>query len=381
MSVHDEAERPGIGQGLEAMRGPLGRAHHVPGYIYSSFEIFQLEKERIFMKQWLCVAREEEFERAGAYMTFRIMGEPVLVVRDAEGTLRAFANICAHRGVEVASGKGTAKEFMCPYHGWTYDLEGKLTGAAFMKEAEGFDPTTCHLPTLRLDIWAGWVFVCFDDDAPPLGEHVAEFDQAVGLLRQGECRQAITFTVDLDCNWKLVNENFVDYYHFKVLHSTTIGRRQARHDLEPVLMRNGGLSARPNAGPQNPTGQLMLGKLPWLEDQPEDFSINAFLPPTFHQFCGLERISGFLVWPLSPTRTRLVARQLYQKEHFSRPNFDEVVQTYRDAQLRVLEEDREMVTSLQRVMTTRGYHPGPLSTLESGVRHVINGYLDHLFPA
>ena len=370
---------PSIGQGLEAMRGPLERAHHVPGYIYSSPEVFQIEKERIFMKQWLCVAREEKFETAGAYTTFRIMGEPVLVVRDADGSLRAFANICAHRGVEVASGEGTAKEFMCPYHGWTYGLGGKLTGAAFMTGADGFDPATCRLPPLRLDIWAGWVFVCFDDDAPPLAEHVAEFEQAVGLVRQGECRQAIKFTTDLDCNWKLVNENFFDYYHFKVLHAASIGRSQSRHELDCTFLGNGGLSFRPHAGPQNPTGKLLLGKLPWLKDQPDDFSINAFLPPTFHQFCGLERLAGVVVWPLSPTRTRLVTRQLYQEEHFSRPEFDEVVQTYRDGQLRVLEEDREMVMSLQRVMTTRGYRPGPLSHLENGVRHVINGYLDRLF--
>ena len=237
---------------------------------------------------------------------------------------------------------------MCPYHGWTYSLEGKLTGAAFMKEAEGFDPTTCRLPPLRLDIWAGWVFVCFDDDAPPLAEHVGEFEQAVGLLRQGECRQAIKFTTDLDCNWKLVNENFVDYYHFKVLHSTTIGRRQARHDLEPVLMRNGGLSARPNADRKIRPASSCSASCPGSRTSPTTSRSTPSCRRPSTSSVAWSVLAGVLVWPLSPTRTRLVTRQLYQKEHFSRPDFDEVVQTYRDGQVRVLEEDREMVTSLQR---------------------------------
>ena len=142
---------------FSASRRPTALANHSPGYIYTSPEIFQREKEEIFLKDWLCVARTDELAEPGDYMTFRIVDEPIIVTRNSAGELAAFANVCKHRGVEVASGHGNTKEFSCPYHGWLYDLDGKLMGAPYMKEASGFNPAACRLDPVRLDTWAGWV--------------------------------------------------------------------------------------------------------------------------------------------------------------------------------------------------------------------------------
>ena len=99
-------------------RRPLREATHLPSEIYTSEALYELEKEKIYMQDWLAVARVEEIERAGDYMTFNIMGEPIVVTRDRAGTINAFYNICAHRGVEVVTGEGNAKQFKCPYHAW-----------------------------------------------------------------------------------------------------------------------------------------------------------------------------------------------------------------------------------------------------------------------
>ena len=104
--------------------------------------------------------------------------------------VHAFANMCRHRGVEVTTGNGNTSEFSCPYHGWLYDLTGKLIGAPYMKEAEGFDPRDCALRPLRADVWAGWIFVNFDLDAEPLAAFVADFAADFDLLRQEDCRLA-----------------------------------------------------------------------------------------------------------------------------------------------------------------------------------------------
>lgn len=125
---------------IEPTRQPLAQASHVPGDIYSSPEVFAREKERIFLKDWLCVARAEEIAKPGDYMTLRIMGEPVLIVRDLDGVAHAFANLCTHRGVELAVGQGNVKSFQCPYHAWTYDLNGQLRGAPFMGELSDSTP-------------------------------------------------------------------------------------------------------------------------------------------------------------------------------------------------------------------------------------------------
>ena len=100
------------------------------------------------MKDWLCVGRMEEIENPGDYIALRLLDEPIILARDNDGNVGAFANVCRHRGVEVASGSGNTQEFSCPYHGWLYDLQGNLVGAPYMKEAEGFDPTSCQLTPL-----------------------------------------------------------------------------------------------------------------------------------------------------------------------------------------------------------------------------------------
>jgi phenylpropionate dioxygenase-like ring-hydroxylating dioxygenase large terminal subunit len=122
-----------------ALRRPLEEASHAPGWLYSSPDVYRLEVERLFMRRWLFVGREEELPHPGDYFTLRVAGEPIVIARDADGVLRAFRNMCVHRGVEVAQGCGNARVLQCPYHGWTYDLSGRLTGAGYMKDSTGFE--------------------------------------------------------------------------------------------------------------------------------------------------------------------------------------------------------------------------------------------------
>ena len=195
----------------------------MPGYIYSAPEILELEKEKLFMRDWLCMAPAEEIENPGDYMTSRVLGEPMIIARNEKGEINAFANVCRHRGVEVASGAGNLNEFSCPYHGWTYDLEGKLVGAPYMKEAEGFDPKSCRLSRLKSDQWAGWIFVTFNDEAEPLREFIADYIEAFDFIRQEDLRLADKMVVDLNCNWKFVSENVMDLYHVYAIHLRTFG--------------------------------------------------------------------------------------------------------------------------------------------------------------
>ncbi|MSP52404.1 MAG: Rieske (2Fe-2S) protein [Alphaproteobacteria bacterium] len=152
------------------------------------------------MKDWLCVGRAEEIDKPGDFMAFCIMGEPIVVTRNHAGAIQAFANVCAHRGVGVAGGAGNTGEFMCPYHGWLYDLDGRLLGAPYMKDAEGFDPKTCRLPPIQCGTWQGWVFVNFDAGAIPLVDYVADWDRKLGFLHMERCRLADKLVFEIDCN-------------------------------------------------------------------------------------------------------------------------------------------------------------------------------------
>ena len=127
-----------------ATRNDLRRASHAAGEIYASKEIYRREVEVFFMRDWLYVGRVEELPNSGDYMTMRIAEEPVIIARDKGGELGAFYNMCVHRGVEVAYGSGNANSFKCPYHGWVYDLDGQLTGAAYMKDRKSTRLNSSH---------------------------------------------------------------------------------------------------------------------------------------------------------------------------------------------------------------------------------------------
>ena len=208
-----------------ATRNDLHRASHAAGEIYASKEIYRREVEVFFMRDWLYVGRVEELPNSGDYMTMRIAEEPVSIARDKGGELGAFYNMCVHRGVEVAYGSGKSNSFKCPYHGWVYDLDGQLTGADYMKESTGFDLKNCRLNPLRLDVWRDNIFINFDQEAGPLEDAVADFEKDFAFLGWEKCRLGNRIVLDLECNWKFVNENLKDFYHVGVLHAKSFGAK------------------------------------------------------------------------------------------------------------------------------------------------------------
>ena len=372
------------------------------------------------LRDWLCLARVEEIEKPGDYMTFRIMGEPVIVARNDAGgsdgtmalkdamslktddilgltrapvrharhlpgeiytSINAFANVCRHRGVEVASGAGNLKEFSCPYHGWTYDLEGKLVGAPYMKEAEGFDPTSCRLKPIQSALWAGWIFIAFDDDAPAFEDFVGEFDGEFGFLRQEDLRTGDKIVTELNCNWKLVVENLMDFYHAKTLHGTTFGAF-VELDMDAIpftRLANGGFSMFYTSGAMLPGGKPPMGNIPWLENKPHTFACLGLLPPALVQFGHCDNTQVFLTWPLTPETSRIEVYTLFAEKQLERPDFAEHVKKYHDFMSEVVDEDREMVNSLQRNLGSRRFQPGRMSRLEENIHNTINSYLDRVF--
>ena len=372
-----EAPVPGNGD-FSRTRDRLPKARHLPGYVYTSPEIYQLEKEKIFMKDWLCVGRMEEVENPGDYMALRIMDEPIVVARDNDGKVGAFANVCKHRGVEVASGSGNTKEFSCPYHGWLYDLQGRLVGAPYMKEAAGFDPRSCRLTPLRCDQWRGWMFVNFDADAVPLAEFAAEYEKEFAFLHHEKTRLATKHVVDLDCNWKFVVENVQDFYHVQVLHLDTFGGHINIDDFEFNVKENGGFSSFYDAAPDTPDSKSLFGQMPWLADKPMSFAYTGYLPPHFHMFGRVDESHPMVIWPLAPDKTRIIVYHVFPAEHFSQPDFMDKAEVYHDFLVKVVEEDREMVNSLQRGMNSRLFEPGPLSRMEINLHSLLNYYLDRV---
>ena len=373
------ASGPTLGEGIEAVRAPVTQARHLPGYVYTSPEVYALEKEKIFMKDWLCVARAEEIENPGDFMTHDIMGDPIVIARDEDGKLNAFSNLCRHRGVEVAQGCGNTKEFSCPYHGWLYDLKGRLTGAPYMKETEGFDPKTCRLKPLLIDVWAGWVFVNFDLAAVSLREFLGEYGEVLDFLKMEDLRVAERLVYELDCNWKFVAENLVDTYHSGTVHADTFGSYIDMDEAANYALGNGAFYVFYDAAPHTRSGKPLFGKIPALKDRPESFALASYHTPNMHLFARIENMRPCVHWPLGPGRVRLIYYNLFPKEFFDRPDFQDGLAEYREYYTQVVEEDTEMIESLHRAMSTKMFEPGPMSRLEKGVHDVINYNLNRTF--
>ena len=190
----------------------------LPAAVYTSLELLQLEIEKLFYKEWVCVGHVSELQKPGDYLTFDIVDKPVLIVCDEVGTIRAFSNVCRHRGTVLASGSGNCKLFSCPYHAWTYDLNGCLRTAPYMDKRKVQDVT---LSEYCVEIWLGLVFVSLDKDAAPLAPRLAVLGKSISPYGFSDYQVIYREEGEIACNWKLLVENFCESYHVFNVHKNS----------------------------------------------------------------------------------------------------------------------------------------------------------------
>jgi phenylpropionate dioxygenase-like ring-hydroxylating dioxygenase large terminal subunit len=192
----------------------------VPWSWYSDPEILRREQERVFAHAWQYVGHAAQIAEPGSYFASAVGALPVVVTRDREGSLRAFANVCRHRGFQVASGEGQRETLQCGYHAWTYELDGSLRAAPRSDREAGFDRGELSLRHIQVGIWGPFVFANPDPEAAPLSETLCDLPdrvRAAGIdVDALEFRLRSEFSVE--ANWKIVCENFLECYHCAVAH-------------------------------------------------------------------------------------------------------------------------------------------------------------------
>ena len=198
-------------------------ARAMPPAVYTSEAFLAAELEQVFAKEWLCLGRASALAEPGDYAAWEIAGQPVAVVRDRDGTLNALSNVCLHRMSTLLHGRGRTRAIVCPYHAWTYNLDGTLRGAPAMTRNEAFDRKDYCLPRLRCEEWLGWVFVSLNPDAPPVAERLAEAEGLVADFAMETYVETFFESHVWDTNWKVLAENFMESYHLPVCHAGTIG--------------------------------------------------------------------------------------------------------------------------------------------------------------
>ncbi|MBE1281692.1 MAG: Rieske 2Fe-2S domain-containing protein [Rhodobacteraceae bacterium] len=200
---------------------PRGVYETLPSRVYTSPDLFSTEQERIFARSWQLAGHQSQTPNSGDFRVERVAGEDILIVRGDDGVLRAFYNICIHRGHALVEGSGCRKLFTCPYHAWGYDTRGRLRVAPNADEA-GFDPTGKALKQVRLELLNGLVYVNLDTDAPGLADTLGPTAREIQeyLPNLNTCVWAHRSEEMLQANWKVVIENFNECYHCAVVHKS-----------------------------------------------------------------------------------------------------------------------------------------------------------------
>ena len=208
---------------LRNVSQPFESARAMPPSVYRSPEFLGREVQDIFAKDWVCVGRASALAKPGDYITYELAGQPIIVLRDQQGGLRAMSNVCLHRMSILLQGSGNRKVIVCPYHAWTYNLDGTLRGAPAMGKNEGFGKNCYRLPQVRCTEWLGWVMVTLNQDAPAVADQLAEVQGLIADYQMENYVETFHETHIWDTNWKILAENFMESYHLPVCHAGTIG--------------------------------------------------------------------------------------------------------------------------------------------------------------
>lgn len=216
---------------------PLERAHAMPKSVYTSTAFLEQEQRHVFAADWVCAGRAESLAAPGDYLTMEIAGEPVVVLRDRDGVVRAMSNVCRHRMSTLLQGRGHVRSIVCPYHAWTYNLDGSLRGAPAMTLNDSFCKEALGLPALRCEVWQGWIMVTLNPDAPAPETALAEVTRLIAPFDMTGYREVWRETFRWATNWKVLAENFMESYHLPMCHAGTIG---GASKLEEMVCPTGG---------------------------------------------------------------------------------------------------------------------------------------------
>ena len=373
-------------QKLRACLAPFpSEARTLPREAYISSEVFAWERKHFFEQGWVCVGRSDELAHSGDQRALQVGGEGVLLTRD-DARLRGFSNVCRHRGHEMLPCDNDAinrSVVQCPYHRWTYDLDGSFKGGPGLAGQEGFDPSDPEhsLVPVAVEEWAGWVFVNVSGDAPPLGDHIGALDV---LARPYEPERLFTggvHTYEVAANWKLIIENYHECYHCSEIHPELckISPPHSGADFEASgVVIGGSMELVDDAVTMSFDGHSDGVNMRSLDDGAARFVHYMGVFPSVLLSFHPDYVMAHRFEPLAEDLTRVECTWLFPPEARERDGFDPAYAVdFWDLTNR---QDWSAVESVQRGVGSIGYRQSPFSAREGVVYQamsmVARGYLE-----
>ena len=376
----------------------------LPGKFFSSDDIFHGDLDRVWRRGWLFVGHDCEIPKLGDYVTFSIGTDPLLVIRGDDGEVRAFHNVCRHRGSRVClESSGQVRAFVCPYHAWAYDLDGRLRSRRAMPE--GFVPAGYGLKTVRCEIFQGLVFISLNADVPDLAISLEPVAPAYAIYDLENARVAHQDTYTVEANWKLTIENFMECYHCAPAHVEyarchTLKSPKDNDALRPAMLKaaselgyeTGGYD---NSMPQdgsvayyyqrnalydpNVTGSQdgrpvapLLGSIPDFGGGVADVQIGPVSYGIFYP----DHAVLYRFQPRDVQKTDMDIVWLVHKDAEEGRDYDRASLTWMWEV--TSEADKTIILNNQRGVNSRYYEPGPLSEMEEFTTRFIDWYLSEI---
>jgi phenylpropionate dioxygenase-like ring-hydroxylating dioxygenase large terminal subunit len=367
---------------VERATRPLEEAKALPPSFYTDQEIYDLEIKEIWRKSWIHVGRVEELKESGDWISRDIAGEPVIVTKGEDGEIRAMSRVCRHRFMDLLDGEakrcGHAEKLTCPYHLWSYDLDGKFVAAPHMNRSKLFEQEKdgYSLPTFAVHIWQGFIFVNLDADPAPFDEVVTpEAEALLGNYDAADWRLMDRIEWgETAVNWKLVVDNGREAYHHIGTHGESLEPMWPAHMIEfEPSPRNAYFLARMFVSAEAATGQedghyispMMLPPAPGLTPYEKSHSVVLGMYPGFIYVPGPDVILTLSFQPTGLSSHNLDIELLFHKDQVDNPEAQEVLAEYRKWITDVQGEDTGAMKGVQRMLTSGIEHPGgALSHLE-----------------
>jgi phenylpropionate dioxygenase-like ring-hydroxylating dioxygenase large terminal subunit len=329
----------------------------LPAEMYFSPDIYRLEQEKIFGKYWYYVGHISQLQGPGSYFTVDIAEQPLVILQNKEGELRAFFNICTHRAAPVATESGTCNRLTCLYHSWSFDLEGNLRGLPDMEKAENFELKDHGLKSVKVDRWGPFIFVNLDPDSDSLQVQMGELPEMFERYRFSNWHQAHSIDYWTDTNWKLYVENNAESYHEPAVHPVLAKyyqgtRAEARYHY---YLQKSPLRAESDRDWSPAEPHLCAAGL--NEEELAYASVMSFFP-NFAWILTPGCAIIYLVDPQGPTRTRVRWDWLVPTEAAKAPdNLHGLIQFYDNIQ----QEDLLLLPEIQKRIQSMGYQQGRMS--------------------
>ena len=353
---------------LRATDIPTHGARTLPGSWYTSPVTYALELDRIFHRRWLCACRASDVAQRGDYVARAVGTESVIITRDDSGAPRAFHYVCRHRGTRICEAMQGRFDsgIQCPYHAWTYALDGRLIGAPHMSDTDGFDKSEWPLHPVAIAEWEGWLFINFDRDPEPFSSAFAPLISRFERFRLPTLVAARRIEYDVRANWKLIHQNYSECYHCSPVHPALVRLTPANsgeNDLYEGPFLGGFMVIAQQGGSMSMSGRacgVPVGELP-REDMQRVYYYSIF--PNMLLSLHPDYVMAHTVWPQAPDHTRITCEWLFNPASFADTSFDasDAVAFWDMTNV----QDWHVCELSQLGVSSAAYTPGPYSARES----------------